>query len=146
MDAAASASAEGMVKLIGAVNTHLTTRTFLVGHHLTAADLALWEALKKHSAVWAGAAASAPHVSRWCGYLESLPALQKASALVVKVAEKQKEIKESGTSGSFNIPLPGAEMGKMCTRFPPEPSGYLHIGHAKGKHQPNQQSGGKGRG
>jgi len=119
-------------KSIAALNVHLRMRSFIVGYHVTVADLILFESLKISSA-WTkclkskSAVESYPHLLRWFNFIQSHEVVQ---------ASIQKS--EAGLSGlkkkdqaSFDIDLQGAVRGAVVTRFPPEPSGYLHVGHAK---------------
>lgn len=48
-----------------------------------------------------------------------------------KPPKLQKSVEENSKQQGKFVELPGAEMGKVVVRFPPEASGYLHIGHAK---------------
>ncbi|KAM9860801.1 bifunctional glutamate/proline--tRNA ligase [Aulostomus maculatus] len=124
----------GVALALGELNKALSLRTFLVGHALTLADLSVWAALQGHSE-WPHQSKSFPHVDRWFSFLSSQVPF---TAIGSKYASKKTPTTKSSSEekdkkqdvGKF-VDLPGAEMGKVVVRFPPEASGYLHIGHAK---------------
>lgn len=117
------------------MNRCLGPRTYLVANRLTIADLALFHEVfsnlqKLHKI------GIPTHVHRWYDLINANPSVkfvlnnlpeQARNLEKVKTDEKTNERKEEGKF----VELPGAEMGKVVVRFPPEASGYLHIGHAK---------------
>uniref|UniRef100_A0A8C8FI40 Bifunctional glutamate/proline--tRNA ligase n=1 Tax=Oncorhynchus tshawytscha TaxID=74940 RepID=A0A8C8FI40_ONCTS len=118
----------GLATALGELDMALALRTFLVGHSLTLADLCVWAALKG-SNDWQSIqkqAGAFSHVARWFSFLGSQVPF---TAVGNKYANSKKQEKKQDL-GKF-VELPGAEMGKVVVRFPPEASGYLHIGHAK---------------
>eukprot|EP00002_Diphylleia_rotans_P019422 TRINITY_DN3759_c0_g1_i1.p1 TRINITY_DN3759_c0_g1~~TRINITY_DN3759_c0_g1_i1.p1 ORF type:complete len:752 (-),score=162.80 TRINITY_DN3759_c0_g1_i1:233-2488(-) len=139
-------SSTDLLKTCDFLDNHLTLRTFFAGYSITIADLAVWGALTDHSE-WSAVQKDEsmfPHLFRWYKFLSTKPAFavalsgkKKPSAAIVaaavnpdpKSAATKTEEKKDG--GSFDIELPGASEGTVVTRFPPEPSGFLHIGHAK---------------
>ncbi|XP_023389920.1 bifunctional glutamate/proline--tRNA ligase [Pteropus vampyrus] len=111
----------------------LSLRTYLVGNSLSLADVCVWAALKGNAA-WQGQLEQnqAPvHVKRWFGFLEAQQAFRSVGAKWTVSATKGKAAPEKKQDVGKFVELPGAEMGKVTVRFPPEASGYLHIGHAK---------------
>ena len=111
----AAAVEEALARPLGAeqLEQHLALRTFVAGHALSLADLAQL------------GAGTGPHTRRWRRQVEwacGLKAAKKEAAGGMNY----------GSQGSFEkMQLDGAEPGKVVVRFPPEPSGFLHIGHGK---------------
>ncbi|KDN51808.1 hypothetical protein RSAG8_00357, partial [Rhizoctonia solani AG-8 WAC10335] len=119
-----------LAPVIDTIDDHLAYRTFIVGHALTAVDWAVWGALKASiQAVGVLKRGAHPHVQRWMSYIENLSSTQQALAALNEA--KSKKGQGSKAAASFSLGLPDAVKGQVVTRFPPEPSGYLHIGHAK---------------
>jgi glutamyl-tRNA synthetase len=111
------------------LESHLTLRSYIVGHSLTTADVGVWGALRGNK-VFHGVRGKYVNVSRWFEFIQDsnpwiTPAVEGLYATV-----RQRRTAASAAGGNYNIGLKNTENG-IVTRFPPEPSGYLHIGHAK---------------
>ncbi|KAF9527573.1 tRNA synthetases class I, catalytic domain-containing protein [Crepidotus variabilis] len=124
-------SFQDAIAILNAIDDHLTFRTFLIGHGITATDWIVWGAMKGSlKALGILKNGQQPHFSRWFSFLENLSSTQ-ALLLLLSNAKAAKARDGSKTASSFALGLSHAIKGEVVTRFPPEPSGYLHIGHAK---------------
>ncbi|TFK76268.1 glutamate-tRNA ligase [Pluteus cervinus] len=119
-----------VVAALDSLDDHLAFRTFLVGHSITAADWMLWGTVKGNVKIVGLLKNNQhPHLLRWFTHLESLQSTQ--TALAELTTAKASKARSNKTAAGFALGLEGAKEGQVVTRFPPEPSGYLHIGHAK---------------
>lgn len=128
------------------LNKFLAPVTYLVGKKITIADFIVFGALYV-SQQWKSLVLnkSAPvNVLRWYNFISNQPAVKntldnlpeeiKLSLTNVEKSSSRQSVEKTASGrtkeGKF-VELPGAEMGQVVVRFPPEASGYLHIGHAK---------------
>ncbi|KAG0137108.1 glutamyl-tRNA synthetase [Tuber indicum] len=111
------------------LNDHLTLRTFLVGYTLTIADIAVWGVLNGNGqAISSIKRNHLPNLVRWFKYIGSMERVTISVNSFKAEANTKKKAKSKETN--YDIGLRDTQKG-VVTRFPPEPSGYLHIGHAK---------------
>ncbi|CAA9995880.1 unnamed protein product [Nesidiocoris tenuis] len=109
--------------------------TYLVGNKISLGDIVVWAKLQTCSQ-WSAlkCAGTVPmNVARWEKTIASLDFVVDALKNLppdVQIVVRPVADGERKEEGKF-VDLPGAEMGKVVVRFPPEASGYLHIGHAK---------------
>lgn len=133
--------AEKRIKGVGMTLEHaLQNNTYLVGTTVSMADLSVFAALGFPSQVADKAVVTAQltefaTAKRWLDMMAASPAIQEATQLAVGIVNNTEAVFDVGTAleplaDGMNL-LEGATPGRVVTRFPPEPSGYLHIGHAK---------------
>ncbi|KAG2176818.1 hypothetical protein INT44_007482 [Umbelopsis vinacea] len=114
------------------INKHLTLRSYIAGYEPTAADFAIWGTMKGSpifGKIYKSKKESlGDYLTRWFDHVSELPAAKLAVDLLTRAQDTKAKASDQG---KLEIGLDDAHMGSVVTRFPPEPSGYLHIGHAK---------------
>ncbi|KAF2125389.1 glutamyl-tRNA synthetase [Dothidotthia symphoricarpi CBS 119687] len=113
------------------LDAHLTLRTYIVGYSLTDADTTVWKTLRENRVAHAYVKQDLmKSLGRWFRFVEETGG--EKVVLAVRGGKETKDGKEKSDDANFDIGLQEVGDGTgIVTRFPPEPSGYLHIGHAK---------------
>jgi len=119
---------------------NLSQRTYLVGEQFTMADVAMFGAIGFPSQtedrnLLLKAFKKSTIAQRWLKLVADHPAIKEATQLALE-SHKEAAFEENETDKMEPLAsgmdlLEGGVMGRVVTRFPPEPSGYLHIGHSK---------------
>jgi glutamyl-tRNA synthetase len=122
-----------LTSALGELNDRLRFRTWLLhGTEPSCIDFIAWAQLRT-SPVFMRLSKTpgqvASEVARWFRFVGSNAVTTGCMEALAEASKTRRERQRD--QASFAIDLAGAEMGKVVTRFPPEPSGYLHIGHAK---------------
>ncbi|KAA6406520.1 MAG: glutamyl-tRNA synthetase [Lasallia pustulata] len=113
------------------LDSHLTLRTYIVGYSLSVADLSVWGAIRGNKVAYAAVKkGNMLNLSRWFRFVEETNTSIASAIHFMNAQALEKKTAKSKEGASYDIALPDTEKG-VVTRFPPEPSGYLHIGHAK---------------
>lgn len=110
------------------LDNHLSLRSFIVGYSITPADFAVWGAIRGNRVLLSTIKRQNANAWRWFTLVEALNPWMTQVVANLNTSARQKRIADSSAGGSYDI---GFDMKNIVTRFPPEPSGYLHIGHAK---------------
>ncbi|KAI6871587.1 glutamyl-tRNA synthetase-like protein [Hortaea werneckii] len=116
--------------LLTDLDRHLTLRSFIHGYVPDADDFAIWGAIRGNKAARPILRKFTINVARWYDQIESSTPWLETCLEEFNRHSSDQRMAASSSGASYEIDLPNMS-GPVVTRFPPEPSGYLHIGHAK---------------